>query len=58
MIETIYKILFLLLLVLIFTYLLQLNIKQDHIIAEQNRINYNVSVIADQLKVDDLVIKN
>lgn len=58
MIETIYKILFLLLLVLIFTYLVQLNIKQDHIIAEQNRINYNVSVIADQLKVDDLVIKN
>jgi hypothetical protein len=34
-----------------------MNIKQDKIIADQDKINYNVSVIAEQLKIDNLIIE-
>ncbi len=57
MIEIIYKFIFILMLWVILLYLVLMNIKQDKIIADQNRINHNVSVIAEQLKIDDLIIK-
>lgn len=31
--------------------------QQKEIISDQNKINYNVSVIAEQLKIDNLIIK-
>ena len=57
MIEIVYKFIFILMLWLMLIYLVLMNVKQDKIIADQDKINYNVSVIAEQLKIDDLIIK-
>lgn len=57
MIEIVYKFIFILMLWLILTYLVLLNVKNNRIIEHQNKINYNVSVIAEQLKIDNLIIK-
>ncbi len=57
MIEIVYKFIFILMLWVILLYLVLMNVKQDKIIADQDKINYNVSVIAEQLKIDDLIIK-
>lgn len=57
MIEIVYKFILILILWLILTYLVLLNVKNDKIIEDQNRINYNVAVIAEQLKIDNLIIE-
>ena len=57
MIEIVYKFIFILMLWVMLLYLVLMNIKQDKIIADQDKINYNVSVIAEQLKIDNLIIE-
>ena len=57
MIEIVYKFIFILMLWVILLYLVLMNVKQDKIIADQDKINYNVSVIAEQLKIDNLIIE-
>lgn len=57
MIEIVYKFILILILWLILTYLVLLNIKNDKIIKQNHEINYNVAVIAEQLKIDNIIIE-